>query len=339
MILKIISSIYRIGVMLNLMVSIALFLTFSCGGGFLKDEPTLFGESAPIIVSSGEMQDYTVYFQGVGNAWFTISYAPAWLEIANKSGQFINDVTIINCKVKTNSDFSNVGIYNGHITLSVEGKGNVAIPVMYIVEGAPIIATPQNFPISYKNSHNLQLLVENTGEGILLWSVSEHPEWLLLNYGTSAIESHTVNITPPNGQSAISLSVNSSASFSDKPAGKIVIQSNAQNSPTVEIEVELNMGAPSLYIPKEYGIIDFGQTETTRQIWFTNQGNGILTWSMEGCPQWINVSQTNGILLSYDKVTLMFSCNPELMPHDLNTFTVYLVTNDISYPISININE
>ena len=327
-------------------VSLVISLAFSCGNDFLTDEPTFISEGSPIVISpEWETQDYEIYCEDVGNAEFTVAHAPSWLTISSPSGQFINHVATLNCKANVYKDFSKIGMYHALITLSVEGKGNVAIPVLYIVEGNPVIEIANSVTISYDNPNGSSLLIKNAGNGILMWSVIQRPEWLLMYgemYESSVIEDYSVYVSPSNGQSFIYLSLDPTVSFSENLSGKILIQTNDKNKPIVEVEVEIdvemNLGNPSLYIWDEYSTIDFGRTETSLYFNFSNQGSGILTWQIEGCPEWLTVSEYNGALYMYNGVNLTFSCNREIMPDGINTTTIYLKTNDKtrpSFPITV----
>ena len=321
----------------NISVSIVLILVFSCSDDFLKDEPNFFREINPIVISPDwQAQDYHVFCEGVGNAKFTVAHAPAWLKISNRSGQFTNNVAMLNCKANTHKDFSGVGIYHSLITLSVEGIGNLAVPIMYINEGNPKIEIASRVTVSYDNPNSASLLVKNTGEGILLWTVIQRPEWLLIYdemYGTSdIIEDYSVFVLPANGTSSVRLSFDPSASYSENLSGKIIIQTNDKKKPTVEVDVLMSLGNPSLYILNEFNTLDFGRTEITRNFSFANNGNGILSWKIEGCPEWLTVSEPKGILQSYNSTILTFTCNRELVPRGINEVTIYLKSNDKNKP-------
>ena len=217
--------------------SITLLVVFSCNNDFLTDEPNFFGEGSPIVISPNwEVDEYSIYYQGIGSAKFTVAHTPSWLKVSSPSGQFINNVVTLNCKANVHSAFSEVGIYHSFITLSVEGRGDLAVPVMYITEG-------------------------------------------------------------------------------------------------------MDLGNPVLNIREsESGTINFGRTETSRQFAFSNQGNGILIWMIEGRPEWLTVSESTGALISYNSTVLTFTCNRDLMQSTINTATIILKTNDKnkpSYPITV----
>ena len=322
-------------------VSIALLVVFSCNNDFLKGKPDFFGNGSPIVISPDwEAQDYTIYCVGVGNAMFTVSHAPSWLKISSPSGQVINNVATLNCKANVHSAFSEIGIYHSFVTLSVEGRGSLAIPVSYITEGNPVIEIANSLTIGYNsyNSYYGRLSVRNTGKGILFWSISELPEWLS-NEQKFADDFYSPYILSQNAEGVVNISYNPNIPFQENLSGKIVITTNDKNKPTVVVDVRMDLGNPVLDTSWGSGTIDFGRTETTRYFSFSNQGNnGILVWKIEGCPEWLNVSETNGILSCYNSTQLTFTCNRELMPPGANTVTIYLKTNDKtrpSYPITV----
>jgi len=312
-------------------VLIVLLHTFSCSNDFLKEELKFFGESSPIVISPDwEAGDYSIYCQGVGNARFTVADAPEWLKISSMYGQFTNSYATLNCKANAFGAFSEIGIFYSYMTLSVEGKGNMAIQAVYIVEGNPVIETQNSMTIHYHStSYKLTLPVQNTGNGILFWSVADHPDWLNFYSNIGWDSTNEISgIIPPNATDAFYLSYNPNV-YSENLSGKIVIASNDKNKPFVEIEIDL--GNPALNT-LESGTINFGRAETTQQFSFSNQGNGILAWKVEGCPEWLTVSVSNDSLNHLTSSSLVFTCNRVLLPSGLNTATIYLKTNDKNQP-------
>ena len=313
--------------------SIFLFFVTSCGNDFLNDAPTFFGEGTPIGISSEwEEQDYATYCESAGNAKFTIHHTPAWLKVSTQSGQFIDGVAILTCKAKANKDFSEVGIYHALITLSVEGKGRLAIPVVYILEGNPVIETAST--VGYNISPNGRVSVKNTGNGILLCSVSAISEWFLLcdNHGNIfSIEEYPIIILPTNGVETIYLGWNPTRPPSQENlSGTIVITTNDKDKPEVEVKLQMNLGNPSLYC--DFNQMDFGQTETVRKFGFINFGDGLLVWKIEECPEWLTVSESEGVIIPYSGEELTFACTRELLQPGINTATIYLKTNDRMRP-------
>ena len=317
-------------------ISILLLLAFSCNNDFLKDSPedNIASESSTIIISPNwEATDYNIYCQGIGNAKFTIVQAPGWLNISTRSGQFSNNIATLHCKASVHKDFSETGMYHTFLTLSIEGKDNLAIPIVYITEGNPVIETSSHLTINY-NSFNAALSIKNTGKGILTWDILELPQWLSLNENMSYRSPH---VLPEDGEGTVYLSYNSDIPYQANLSSQLVIISNDKNHPVVEVEVQMDLGEPALYCYSGFSL-DFGRTETTHTFEFSNQGNGMLVWKIEECPEWLSVSKTSGYLSPYSGENLTFTCNRDLLPSGLNTVTVYLNTNDKqnpSFPITV----
>jgi hypothetical protein len=247
------------------LIPVICVLAFSCDNAYLMEE-SYFGESSLIAISpSWEAYDYEIKCQGVGNAGFTIKQAPEWLNVSSPTGLFINNTALLNCKANKCGDFSETGIYYSYLTLSVEGKGNLAVPVAYITEGNPTIEVES--PINIDYSGRMLLQVKNTGKGILLCYIAQYPTWLTLY---KSVE-NTSFIIPSNGQEHLQFDYNSDVPVSENLSGKIVLVTNEKNKPTVEISVQIDLGNPMIYsnIPDA---IDFGRTETKRQFMFYNQG-------------------------------------------------------------------
>ena len=247
----------------------------------------------------------------------------------------------MNCKANECRDFSEIGLYYTYLTLTVEGRGDLVIPVVYINEGDPAISADNSLKINYNDMpyDGFQFKIKNTGYGILFWNVIQHPEWLKLhNRNEWTSDKQVGGIIAPNETDAFYLTYNTNIAFTEYLPGKIIIASNDKNEPFIEVEVEIDFGNPSLYLWDE--VLDFGLTETIRDFRFSNQGDGFLTWKIEGCPEWLTVSENSGILQKQYLTSLTFTCNRELLSSGSNTATIYLVTNDKnrpSVPITVTI--
>jgi len=320
------------------------FIAFSCSNDFLKNEPDLSTNADMTIYISPEWDaaDYSVHIPMAGNAKFNVIKSPDWLQVNTPSGQFTNDYALINCSASTCKDYSEIGIYNTSMILEIEGKGKSFVPISYITEGNPVIETATNVDLQYDYySYNSQAVftIRNTGEGILVWGVSEKPEWLTINFSTgtgTAIPDHTLYLLPQRSEINIVLSYNNTFIPTSDLHGKIIIASNDKNHSETEVNVSFNVGNPFLYCNTNQ--LDFGRTETTQSLQFSNQGNGMLTWKIESCPEWLTVSDTIGILPPYFYNTLTFTCNRSLVPNGQQPIIIYLKTNDknnTSYAITV----
>ena len=319
-----------------ILVGFLITIVFSCNNNFLNDGVDLSNNADAGIYISPEWgtADYTIHVPMAGNAKFSIVKSPDWLQVNTPSGQFINDVATINCSASVCKDFSAVGIYNSVMILDINGKGKSLVPVSYITEGNPVIETERDIIMQYDyygSYAHAFLNISNSGEGILLWGIAEKPEWITLALpGGTTLPDQTRYPLPQGSSITLDLSYNNSSIPSSDLSGKIVITSNDKNNREKVINIRFNMGNPSLSC--YYNQLNFGRTEVTQTMEFSNQGYGLLTWKIESCPEWLSVSEASGALLPYSYKTLTFTCDRSLMPSGQQTQTIYLKTNDTNNP-------
>ena len=321
-------------------ISAGLFcvLAFACKNDFLTKVPNLpsITDASEILISPNwEARDYSIYVPTAGDANFTIVKTPGWLIVPTLSGQFANGFATINCRASVNNAFPEVGIYKSSILLNIEGVGEIAIPVSYIVEGDPVIETESDLTLSCNSTYygSVPLVIKNNGQGILLWSMVEKPDWVSFTDSLSA--SYPPNSSslaiPPNGAISLTLlyNIQSLAPNADL-TGRIRILSNDKNNGETVINVQCAVGDPVLQCSANQ--LDFGSTDVIRSLDISNQGSGLLMWTLSGCPEWLSVSETRGTLSPYSSRTLVFTCDRSLLPAGQQSQTIYLETNDRNNP-------
>jgi len=321
-----------------------LLLVFSCNNDFVteKQETFLTSSSTIFISPNWEEREYKIYYQDIGTTHYTITYAPEWLNVSTtpselnfsfQTGVFLNDYSSLYCKANVCNDLSKVGIYHTFMTLSVEGKEEqMIIPIQYVTEGNPVAEIPKLWTNRWDERYQIILPIKNTGEGVLLYSVSQYPEFLSIDY-YSEYGSHTTAI-PPNLLGTVFFS----GLFPKKYSGKIIITTNDKNQPEVEMEIR-GLDTFFLYVYNFINTLTFNRDDTTTTFWFSNEAEDeLIEWKIEGCPVWLTVSDSQGILLPSQEKILRFTCNKERMPSGKNMATIYLKTNDkdyLSYEITV----
>jgi len=322
-------------------VSFLSIIAFACNNNFLSEVPkasSLTSTSEILISPEWEAKDYFINAP-VDNANFTIVQVPNWLNIQNLSGQFTDNVATINCSASVQSGFSATGIYKSSMVIDIDGYGILAIPVSYITQGNPAVATDNGLALKYNsnsNNYKASLVIRNTGEGILLWSMARKPDWISI---PESLNNRTFMI-PQNGQFVVDLSCRIESITSPDMQGQIVIASNDRNHSETAVNVYFDSGAPVLQYDDTP--LDFGQTEVTQSLEISNRGEGLLTWHFDSLPEWLSVSETSGFLTPYSSKTLVFTCDRGLMPNEQIYQAVYLISNDINnvpYPIAIAVDN
>ncbi|MEL7588170.1 MAG: hypothetical protein AAGU19_15790 [Prolixibacteraceae bacterium] len=320
----------------NSILSLAVLLIFSCSDDFVNERLDIsgVGESAIVISPAWDADDYQFRCEGAGNEAFSIDSKPEWLNTDDGSGSFINGMATIHCEANTVSGYSKTGIYVEQMLVSA-GEKTYAVPVYYITEGNPAVQVNRTLEISYSNYNN-QLQISNTGDGILLWDISAMPDWLSVDMDNLQTESLML------GQGAAALIpfiLNAEKAIQGNPTGTIILETNDKNNPQIEISVSANLGTPVLSVYSYNLPVDFGTSSASKTFSFSNNGNGILSWRIEGMPNWLTVSPVNGMSLPYASSTeVVFTCDRSKLEPGLNSATVYLKSNDPanpSYPISV----
>jgi len=302
---------------------------FSCKNDFLSEDESLiqFFSNDEIWVSPDkEGKDYVIYISGAGDSGFSYKQGPDWLNLNTHSGQFVNNVATINCSALSQNDFYKTGIYRSFLILSIDGKGLAKIPIAYINEGNPLIETESTIILPFLNQGSFPFVIKNSGDGILLWSIVQKPSWISY-YDESSNSKHVIASYSENN---LTFSYDIQSLRPNELSGKIVIESNVKNKPQTEIDIKFDLGEPSLLCNNN--TINFGQTDIPRTFFIQNQGEGLLVWEIDSCPEWLSISETKGVISPYSSTPLQFTCNRSLLPNGQITHPINLLTNDKENP-------
>ena len=309
-------------------------ITFACNNNFLSEVPSAsdYNAIASEILISPETGAKDFYINvPAGNANYYIVQIPGWLNVQSLSGQFTDNVATVNCSVSVNADFSAIGVYKSSIVMAIENYGIAVIPVTYITQGNPAISTNNGLALKYNPARNVfhaSLVIRNTGDGILLWSIAGKPDWISI---PDSLNNRTFMI-PQNGEFTVDLSCNPQSITSPDLQGQILIACNDKNNSqkAVSLSFDFKDGNASFLCYTEQ--LDFGLTEVTQTLDFYNQGIGFMTWKVNDCPEWLTVSETSGLMSPHSKKTVVFTCDRSLLPNEPVSQTIYLATNDVNNP-------
>jgi len=307
---------------------------FACNNNFLSEVPSAsdYNAAASEILISPETgaKDYYINVPA-GNANYYIVQIPGWLNVQSLSGQFTDNVATVNCSASVNADFSAIGVYKSSIVMAIENYGIAVIPVSYITQGNPAISTDDGLSLKYNsvgNDFHASLVIRNTGNGILLWSIERKSDWILI---PDSLNNRTFMI-PQNGEFIVDLSCDPQSITSPDLQGQILIASNDKNNgeKAVNLSFDFSDGNASFLCYTEQ--LDFGLKEVTQTLDFYNQGIGFMTWKVDDCPEWLTVSEASGLMSPHSKKTLVFTCDRSLLPNEPVSQTIYLATNDVNNP-------
>lgn len=315
----------------NTIIFTLLYLLTSCSKDFLDENltPVNFplGLSNIYVSPNWQSADYMFKLPSIKNAEFGIVSKPSWLNMVTINGQLTDSIAIVQCSATKNSSFDAVGIYTDFMTVRANGK-DYKVPVAYITEGNPSVQVQNTLNLSYSPYGNIYLPIQNTGLGVLIWEITSMPDWLTLDI--SQLNTNGVYISPYNSYN-IPLLVKTDMTSTGILTGKIVLSTNDNEHPSVTINVTLNMGTPQLNIYTD--IIDFSSNETSKTLYFSNYGDGILIWEFTDTPEWLTIEPSSGVNNPYSSSNnIIFSCDRSKLLPGQNTTVVTLKTNDSSKP-------
>lgn len=153
------------------------------------------------------------------------------------------------------------------------------------------------------------------------------PEWLSLDTTQFKLEGIYL---PQYSSYNIPLKIKPDFVFSGNLSGEIVIVTNDKEHPVVTTNVSINIGTPQLQIYTSE--IDFNLNETSKNLTFSNYGEGMLIWEFKDIPKWLTITPSSGVYDSYTSYNdIIFSCDPTKLSPGQNSAIVTLKTNDSSH--------
>ena len=325
----------------KLFLKISLFLIIAsisttCKKDFLYEKSPLLEidatsiQSFIVVLPDEEAENCPLVYNSIGNLKFKITKHPDWLILDYKEGKFVNDTAWIKCSAKKQSSFEKIGIYYDFMQIEDEKGKKYVLEVVYVTEGNPKIEVPEN--INFKNK---SFQITNNADGILIWEIVECPEWLYFieqdNY-TESKEEITHGIIGPSGRYNLAIKLKGFENIQEYMTGQIVILCNDKNNPQKIININIDVGNPSIAM---YDIrdLDFGKTETNKSLSFYNNGNGFLSWEFTDLPEWLSCSKKYGCLENdWGAVSIDFSVNRELISDVTISTTIYLRSNAKNAP-------
>ncbi len=291
----------------------------ACKDDYLRNTDNAISITSAIYVSpQWSAESYPVAIPSAQNATYTLDEIPRWLNPVSKTGQFVNGVAYINCSANPDSEFQSIGIYNSTMKINVDGVGSFVMTVGYVNAGSPRIDCPQTLEAGY---YGTQLNIQTNGEGILIWQIVKHPEWITL--------SDSAGISRYGGNS-VYMSLKADKISLTNISDEIWIANNSVNNPLCIVKINFNVGDPSFSSYND--LVDFGRTDVQKNITISNHGTGLLAWTIEECPEWITVSPQQGIIQNYSDENVTLTCKRSVLSNGIYTGTIVIRSNDKNKP-------
>ncbi len=228
---------------------------------------------------------------GVGSLDYSLFSDDSWISINQITGSLTNDTDPIEITVNRNGlDYRE---YNGTINI-ISNANSVAVDVKMIVPNPnlpQLSISPKELNFG-KNIPNANLTIQNTGRGILEWSLIGNQPWINVSKNSNNLTANQIDV--------ITVSVNRTGLAPNVYSGFINVTSNGGNE-TCNILMEIP-SEPILYF--EPNVLNFGHDKESLPFTIQNIGTGNLNWDLTKNKDWISISEASGTNQSTINVTV-----------------------------------
>ena len=131
--------------------------------------------------------------------------------------------------------------------------------------------------------------IQNSGNGILEWKITENAEWLVCSASSGKTEKEV---------SPVTVTVTREGLKRGTYTQKLALTSNGGS---VDISVIMEVDGSNLSISPEE--INLGETESSIQLTLTNKGKGTLEYQAKVSNEWMSLSKTSGKVTEKDYIT------------------------------------
>ena len=246
-------------------------------------QPKLIVEPAQIdLVSSEATAKFRLQNQGLAILNWSIEKTPDWLSI-DISGGFINPSQSETVIATIVSDLK-PDLYQSNLQIDVTGSGPVILPVFLEVSAQPKIwLSSEEIQFGY-NDDSKNLVLKNSGTGILDWTIVSPENWLLVEPSRGQIKAET---------KIVKLSVDRSA----LPAGMTSTQLTLSTGNGQVLPISVNIGTSRPILALSDDKVDFGSDSQRKTIILRNEGLVDLSWRLTPPrPRWLQTIPSRGVL-------------------------------------------
>ena len=246
-------------------------------------QPKLIIEPAQInLVSSETNAKFRLQNQGLAILNWSIEKTPDWLS-TDISGGFINPSQSETVVVTIVSGLK-PDLYQSNLQIDVTGSGPVILPVLLEITAEPKIwLSNQEIQFGY-NDDSKDLVLKNSGTGILDWTIISPENWLIVEPSRGQIEAET---------KTVKLSVDRSV----LPSGMTSIQLTLSTSNGQVLPISVNIGTSRPILALSANELDFGFDSQRKTIILRNEGLVDLSWRLTPPrPRWLQTIPSRGML-------------------------------------------
>lgn len=275
-----------------------------------------------VIVDSDTLRELYLSTQPKGKMNFKITQKPEWLAVSPMNGTINGN--IFSVKLIPVKDSLARGVYAGKI--SVEGdNGNIYnIPVIMSVNEHPKLKTNM-LQISFaENVTETDFSIENSGTGILSWSIANTTSWLSISQSSGYLFS--------GQKSSLKLTCRRDNLDQNTYNSTLIINSNA--------DIKILSVPVTMVVPKTSSMklsstnILFDYFRNNMDVWLKNTGNTKFNWSASNA-NYYTLTPGSGSLAKGDSIKINITLNRESLQTGI-LYSNIVITNSDNVNQTIN---
>ncbi len=287
---------------LSLLFSATLFLSIFLFCTCKKDNTTpldIHLQVSPdtlVITDSETLKEIFLSTQPQGKTEFTISQKPDWLTVDPLTGTVDGKIEPVHITPLT--DNLNEGIYKGKINIISDIAGTAQVYVIMSVKGHPKIKTNVSEIAFPANISETSLVIENTGTGLLNWSIDNTTNWISLSSSNGFLaKGEKSNVIVRCDRSHLDINTYTAS---------LTITSNS--------ETALNPLPVTMVVPKTVTMqitpnpVLFDYFTENTEVYLKNTGNSSFTWN-SAFAAYYSILPNSGSLNKGDSVKIKISAD------------------------------
>lgn len=268
-----------------------------------------------VIVDSDTLKGISISSEPKANMEFKITQKPVWLSIEPLSGT-ING-SALSLKIRPLKDSLVEGIYKGKISIITNNAGTFDLPVTLSVNGHPKIKTNMSALIFPENISETNFSIENSGTGILNWSIENTTNWITLSTSSGYLY---------KGQKkSLKISCNRNNLDQNTYTSNLTIKSNS--------EIQLQPIPISMVVPRISAMklnttnILFDYFCNSAVVCLKNTGNTGFNWTATN-QNYYNLTPNTGTLVKGDSININISLNRGTLQTGIINSDIYITNSD-----------
>jgi len=262
-------------------------ITITSNGGTQSVPVSVTVPSVPILSvtpdsllfeNSETMKQLYVENTGSGTLTWNAAKDQGWFTISPISGTTTTETdTMI---VTVNRNGLSDGDYNGTVTIT-SNDGDFAVTVLMTVTSPPMLSVSVDSLLFGSSATSRDFAIQNTGGGILNWSITDDQSWITAQPSSGTTESETDQVT---------VSVDRAGLTAGNYSGTVTITSDGGDA---EIAVTMSVAAEPVFSVSP-GSFSFGNSEVSGYLVIRNSGSGTLSWALSEDEEWLSAVPTSG---------------------------------------------